>query len=183
MAPHRNICFHEKNKPADILEMFGTDISDSDENEELSRQISDNNEYSENESLENLPHMTEYVSQEQFKTVLEDVPSNVPSVSSSSIEPMLKPDEPTKNLLMNDKIEMKESPTIRSRLEEVFPLPNQKRFIDSLIENNITEDILAETDENGQVEYFIDLCGFTKIIATSIAAQLKKRFRECVNFY
>ena len=174
----KNTCSHEKNKPADILEMFGTDISDSDENEELPRQISDKNECSENESLENLPHMPEYVAQEKFETLPEDVPSTVPSVGPSSIEPMLKPDEPTKNILMNDKIEMTESPTIRSRLEEVFPLPNQKRFIDSLIENNITEDILAETDESGLVEYFTDLCGFTKIIATSIAAQLKKRFRK-----
>lgn len=68
--------------------------------------------------------------------------------------------------------------SIRTELEEALPLPNQKRFIDSLIENNITKEILDETDESCLVEFFIDMCGFSKIIATSIATQLKKKFRK-----
>ena len=66
----------------------------------------------------------------------------------------------------------------RTDLEEALPLPNHKRFIDCLIENNITKEILDETDESCLVEYFIDMCGFCKIIATSIATQLKKKFRK-----
>ena len=61
-------------------------------------------------------------------------------------------------------------------LEEVLPLPSQSQFVSALISNGVTEDLLAESSVTDLTDYFVDMCGFSRITAVTVAKRLKVRF-------
>jgi hypothetical protein len=61
-------------------------------------------------------------------------------------------------------------------LEEVLPLPSQSQFVSALISNGVTEDLLAESSVTDLADYFVDMCGFSRITAVTVAKKLKVRF-------
>ena len=102
-----------------------------------------------------------------------ELPLSFPEVPVTSVVPVVSVQVPISEATS---VVLSSAVPFKRVLEEVLPLPSQSQFVSALISNDVTEDLLSESSVTDLTDYFVDMCGFSRITAVTVAKKLKVRF-------